>query len=165
MDPKEFLNPNSMLTPGIAGGTTMLISNSLWFQFGLPPQYSALALSFSLGVLVLVNMKTPVWQKGIYYLLNSLIIFSVGMGTNAIGAATVQQAAEEHARSEQISIASLFIADASADEGTLISRHGMDRADRQSPGLPKDLLSQQLPGGTPDKGEKKRRFFTPWFSP
>ena len=32
--PKEFLNPSSMLTPGIAGAVAMTIANTLNAQFG-----------------------------------------------------------------------------------------------------------------------------------
>src|SRR5919204_1481884 len=73
-----------MLTPGIAGGVTMLIANALWVAFGLPPRWTALVLSFVLGLLVFVGRSggVPGWQRAVYYLLNSLIIFSVSIGTN-----------------------------------------------------------------------------------
>ncbi len=79
----EFLNPKSMMTPGLAGGFTMTIANTLWVQFGLQPKWCALVLSFTLGLLVFAGgTMTPVWQRVIYYVLNSLIIFSVGTGVN-----------------------------------------------------------------------------------
>ena len=34
-DMEKFLTPESMLTPGLAGGMTMGITNALAFQFGL----------------------------------------------------------------------------------------------------------------------------------
>src|SRR5256885_9586055 len=75
-----------MLTPGIAGGVTMLIANALWVAFSLPPRCTALVLSFLLGLLVFVaTPRPPVWQRAVYYLLNSLIIFSVTIGTNYVG--------------------------------------------------------------------------------
>src|SRR5437868_14877632 len=75
-----------MLTPGIAGGVTMLIANALWVAFSLPPRWTALVLSFLLGLLVFVaTPRAPVWQRAVYYLLNSLIIFSVSIGTNYVG--------------------------------------------------------------------------------
>ncbi len=46
----EFLNPKSMMTPGLAGGFTMTIVNTLWVQFGPQPKWCALGLSFTLGV-------------------------------------------------------------------------------------------------------------------
>ena len=83
---EEFLQPKAMLTPGIAGGVTMLIANALWVAFSLPPRWTSLALSFLLGLLVFVaTTRVPVWQRAVYYLLNSLIIFSVSIGTNYVG--------------------------------------------------------------------------------
>ena len=84
---EEFLQPKAMLTPGIAGGVTMLIANALWVAFSLPPRWTSLVLSFLLGLLVFVAKGgVPVWQRALYYLLNSLIIFSVSIGTNYVGA-------------------------------------------------------------------------------
>jgi len=85
-DVKDFLNPKSILTPGIAGGISMVISNTLWMNFGLTPRWSGLVISFLLGLLVLATVEIVLWQKGIYWVLNSLIIFSVGAGTNTVGA-------------------------------------------------------------------------------
>ena len=83
---EEFLQPKAMLTPGIAGGVTMLIANALWVAFSLPPRWTSLALSFLLGLLVFVTKGgVPLWQRAVYYLLNSLIIFSVSIGTNYVG--------------------------------------------------------------------------------
>jgi hypothetical protein len=82
----EFLQPKAMITPGIAGGVTMLIANALWVAFSLPPRWTSLVLSFVLGLLVfLTKGGVPVWQRALYYLLNSLIIFSVSIGTNYVG--------------------------------------------------------------------------------
>ena len=74
-----------MLTPGIAGGVTMLIANALWVAFSLPPRWTSLLLSFLLGLLVFVATTVPLWQRAVYYLVNSLIIFSVSIGTNYVG--------------------------------------------------------------------------------
>ena len=82
---EEFLQPKAMLTPGIAGGITMLIANALWVAFGLPPRWTSLVLSFLLGLLAFVGTKIPLWQRAVYYLLNSLVIFSVSIGTNYVG--------------------------------------------------------------------------------
>jgi hypothetical protein len=78
----DFLNPKSMLTPGIAGGIVMLITNTVCLQFPeLTPRWLGLLLSFLLGLLVFMAGSIPKWQASLYYLLNSLIIFSVAMGT------------------------------------------------------------------------------------
>src|SRR5438270_11070921 len=93
---EEFLQPKAMLTPGIAGGVTMLIANALWVAFSLPPRWTALGLSFLLGLLVFVGTpRAPVWQRAVYYLLNSLIIFSVSIGTNSVGVGLTHPPAQQ----------------------------------------------------------------------
>lgn len=82
---KEFLNPHSMLTPGLCGGVTMLITNTLAAQFGAPPNYTALAVSFLFGLIVFAATATTLWLRLVFWLLNSLIIFSIGLGTNQVG--------------------------------------------------------------------------------
>ena len=81
----DFLKPESMMTPGVAGAITMTISNTMWVQFGLQQRWSALALSFAFGALVFAATRIPVWQRAVYYVLNSLIIFSAAAGGNYIG--------------------------------------------------------------------------------
>ena len=54
---EEFLQPKAMLTPGIAGGVTMLIANALWVAFSLPPRWTSLALSSLLGLLVRMAVR------------------------------------------------------------------------------------------------------------
>jgi hypothetical protein len=81
----DFLKPESMMTPGVAGAITMTISNTLWVQFGLQQRWCALALSFAFGALVFAATRIPIWQRAVYYVLNSLIIFSAAAGGNYIG--------------------------------------------------------------------------------
>ena len=81
----DFLKPESMMTPGVAGAITMTISNTMWVQFGLQQRWSALALSFAFGALVFAATRIPVWQRAVYYVLNSLIIFSAAAGGNYLG--------------------------------------------------------------------------------
>ncbi len=81
----DFLRPQSMVTPGVAGGITMLITNALWVTFGLSQGFVALAVSFMFGLLVFAAGSAPIWQRLIYYVLNSLIIFSMSVGANAFG--------------------------------------------------------------------------------
>jgi len=94
---EEFLQPKAMLTPGIAGGVTMLIANALWVAFALPPRWTSLVLSFVLGLLVFVAKggAVPLWQRAVYYLLNSLIIFSVSIGTNYVGVGVTHPSATQ----------------------------------------------------------------------
>jgi hypothetical protein len=81
----EFLNPKSMLTPGIAGSVAMLIANSLFTAFGWPQSITALILSFVCALLAWGKSDAPKLQRSALYVLNSLIIFSVAMGTNTAG--------------------------------------------------------------------------------
>src|SRR5262245_50632738 len=83
--PSEFLNPKSMLTPGMAGGIITLISNTLLIQFDLPAKWTALVLSVLIALLVVVIASISIWQRAIFCILNSLIIFSVEMGANKVG--------------------------------------------------------------------------------
>lgn len=88
---KEFLTPGSMVTPGFAGGMTMAITNVLCSQFGIlapGPAYLGLALSFLFGLLVWASTETPRLLRVIYYVLNSLVIFVVAVGSNTVGGAT-----------------------------------------------------------------------------
>jgi len=82
--PSEFLNPSSMLTPGLAGIVVMTLSNTLTVVANLPPAYIALALSFLVGALVL-QMGGTVLRRLVYYVLNSLFIFNMAIGGNAVG--------------------------------------------------------------------------------
>lgn len=46
----DFLNPKSMITPGMAGALVMFLSNAICFQFPeIAPRWAALLLSFVLG--------------------------------------------------------------------------------------------------------------------
>jgi hypothetical protein len=80
----SFLTPEAMLTPGAAGALTMMITNALGVSFAAPRGLTALVLSFVFGLLVLVADKTLL-VKGIFYILNSLVIFCVASGANGIG--------------------------------------------------------------------------------
>ena len=78
----QFLNPESMLTPGLAGALTMMISSTLWVQFGCPQKDVALTISFCFGLLVLAGKSMQWWYRLVLYALNSLFIFSMAMGSH-----------------------------------------------------------------------------------
>lgn len=101
---KDFLNPESMITPGIAGGITMMISNALWVQFSIEPRYTGLIFSFIIGLAVVLSWKatTALWLKGIYWIVNSLIIFSVAIGGNYVGAGKASASTQEKQYSEKM---------------------------------------------------------------
>jgi hypothetical protein len=85
--PKEFLNPKSMLTPGVAGAMTMMITNTLHQQFGTPASWTGLIISFAMGLIVFTASTVSWPQRCAFYVINSLIIFSVALGSSAVGAA------------------------------------------------------------------------------
>jgi hypothetical protein len=86
----KFLSPESMLTPGLAGGMTMGITNALAFQFNLiapQPALIALILSFLFGLCVFLSAKSGIGRgaKALFWVINSLVIFTVAAGSNSIG--------------------------------------------------------------------------------
>ena len=87
---QDFINPKSMLTPGVAGSLMMFLVNGISFQFPeIPHRYLALFLSFLIGAVVWFSEtggKSVVLQKAIYWILNSLVIFAVGFGTANLAA-------------------------------------------------------------------------------
>ena len=88
----EFLNPKSMLTPGICGALVMTITNAVGTSFGVVGvgrTVMSLALSFLIGTLVFAATTKSIGQKLVFYVLNSLIIFSTAAGTNSAGQAAV----------------------------------------------------------------------------
>lgn len=89
----QFLTPEAMLTPGVAGSMSMMIANTLHFQFNLPNGWLILALSFVFGLLVLANNK-PFVTKSVLYVLNSLVIFCVAAGTTTLGSKSNADQAE-----------------------------------------------------------------------
>lgn len=85
MKVKDFVNPRSMLTPGVAGSLVMLIANTLWVQFIVPQKWSALLLSFLLIIPIVIKYPTSLFEKIIYFIFNGLIIFALAINTNFAG--------------------------------------------------------------------------------
>ena len=81
----EFLNPKSMATPGVAGGLVMALTNALSGSFNLAAAPVALGLSFLAAAVCLGAKRIPWWQRGILFVFNGLIVFSVAVGSNAAG--------------------------------------------------------------------------------
>jgi hypothetical protein len=82
----EFLNPKSMLTPGACGAIVMGITNALATNLnmhGSTRMLLCLGLSFLIGTLVFAAGIKQVWQKLVFYVFNSLIIFTMGAGVNS----------------------------------------------------------------------------------
>jgi|GEM_PF-3644425 len=81
MSIKEFISPNSSLTPGLAGAITTSVASPLVFYFGLNFPWVALAVSLMLSLLVVTELKNVSnIKRCVYCFLNTLIIFSVAAG-------------------------------------------------------------------------------------
>jgi hypothetical protein len=92
----EFLNPKSMLTPGICGAVIMVAANALGAAFALEGptrSFVCLGLSFLAGTLVFASGVKKLWPKIAYYVFNSLIIFSAAAGVNFSGQKALGDAA------------------------------------------------------------------------
>jgi hypothetical protein len=87
---EQFLTPEAMLTPGVAGSLTMMITNALTVNFAMPRAWVGLGLSFIFGLLVLVTTRN-LMVKCVFYVLNSLVIFCVAAGANGLGAGAQQR--------------------------------------------------------------------------
>lgn len=91
---RDFFNPQSMLTPGLAGAMTMTITNTIatQFQLGIPwPAAMALTLSCLFGLLAMKCEGMQLWRKLIYFALNSLVIFTMAVGSNTLGGSLAAQ--------------------------------------------------------------------------
>jgi hypothetical protein len=93
---EEFLNPKSMITPGVAGGVMMFLVNGLTSAFPeMPPRYLALALAFVIGAFVVLRATgIKRLERALYWVVTSLVIFVVGYGTNHLGRAALEAAAD-----------------------------------------------------------------------
>jgi hypothetical protein len=83
----EFLKSKAMMTPGVAGGVTTMITGTLVSQFGLPGNWTGLVISLLLGLAVWADKSVAVYQRIIYYVINSLTIYAVAIGVNTAGMA------------------------------------------------------------------------------
>ncbi|GAB2910532.1 hypothetical protein [Rheinheimera gaetbuli] len=82
MSAAEFINPKSMMTPGIASTAILLVANTLNLHFELKAAITALALSFLIGLVVFLAEQMKLIERVIYYIVNSLILFSMAVGGN-----------------------------------------------------------------------------------
>jgi len=175
---KDFLNPNSMLTPGIAGGITMMIANSLWVNFDFPPKFTAIILCLLLGLMVLAELKAPLWQKPVYYIINVLIIFSVSAGSNVVGmSASQQKLLSELHQSEKNKVAGYFLDNLggffinnanAADTSKTKKQVSMSKVTNQNKKLNSVVATKTGQTLKPIKkttgaNNKGKPFFRPWF--
>ncbi len=82
---EDFIKSKAMLTPGAAGATTTMITATLVSQFGLPGNWTGLVISLILGLSVWADKSVAIYQRIIFYIINSLTIFAVALGLNTAG--------------------------------------------------------------------------------
>ena len=80
--PSDFLRPTGSLTPAAAGAIVLLIANTLGAVFGLPRALTALALSAIIGALIVAKFQATFLARLGFWIVNSLTIFAVALGTN-----------------------------------------------------------------------------------
>ena len=85
--PDAFLSPTGSLTPAAAGAVVLIITNALGLTLGLPRFTTALVLSAIIGALIVARFKASLATKAGYWIVNSLTIYAVAMGSNATFAA------------------------------------------------------------------------------
>jgi len=177
---KEFLNPCSMMTPGVAGALTMTVANTITMQFKLEepwPAVVALGTSFLFGLLVLTAEAMPVWRKLAFYVVNSLIIFTVAVGSNTLGGTAYAASPEEkkipaalgHLRvTDSIAIPAAHAQP--AEGGWCCLNNKVNQASAQECGkwggqfFPnEDEARRACQANSTPSQKKEERFFRPWF--
>lgn len=83
----DFLKSKAMMTPGVAGAMTTMITGTLVSQFGLPGNWTGLVISLLMGLAVWADKSVVIYQRIVFYLINSLTIYAVAIGVNTAGMA------------------------------------------------------------------------------
>ncbi|MCP4714349.1 MAG: hypothetical protein GY868_04455 [Deltaproteobacteria bacterium] len=94
---EDFLKSKAMITPGIAGATTTLITGTLYSQFGLPAKWVGLVVSLLFGLSIWADKEVPIYQRIVFYVINSLTIFAVAIGINQAGMAVEMSSRQDKA--------------------------------------------------------------------
>jgi len=153
----SFLTPEAMLTPGVAGAMTMMITNALAQNFELPRAYTGLGLSFVFGLLVLAASKNLI-SKVVFYVLNSLVIFCVAAGASGIAPAPASTTTE-HAE-----LTSYTVAEARPHDACTAKVEAAQKAGASPQEIVKIVTACQNASQSPPPGpaQKNRPFFAPW---
>ncbi|SEN40767.1 hypothetical protein [Nitrosomonas marina] len=91
----NFISSRSMITPGLAGSATTMITGTLVTTFGFPGAVTALIVSFVFGSMALADKSVEFYYKFIFYIINSITIFSVAVGLNQAGMAIIERDRQE----------------------------------------------------------------------
>ncbi|MBX3630813.1 MAG: hypothetical protein KF908_13085 [Nitrosomonas sp.] len=87
----NFISSRSMITPGLAGSATTMVTGALVTAFGFPGAVTALIISFVFGLTALADKSVAIYYKFIFYIINSVTIFSVAVGLNQAGMAIIER--------------------------------------------------------------------------
>lgn len=87
---EKFITNKTTLTPLLAGTITMTITGTLVSHFNFPGDLTSIVVSLILALLVTIDGEVSLLLRIIYYLINSITIFSVAMGINSAGVAANQ---------------------------------------------------------------------------
>jgi hypothetical protein len=150
---EQFVNPQSMITPGVAGTTTMAITNVLCEQFDLAANWTALGVSFLFGTVVFAY-TAGFLSRTIYYAINSLFIFVMAHGSNTIGKKVEARVAEiaPAAITRQVHVDTLPLALASFGAASSPARSEAGAGEGKNP-----RVQYAQP-----KAKKKSKFFRDW---
>ena len=86
----DFESSKAVITPGVAGSATTMITGTLVSTFGLPGAETALVISLLFGFIGLADQAVSIYYKVVLYLISSMTIFSVAVGLNQSGMAIAQ---------------------------------------------------------------------------
>jgi hypothetical protein len=163
-----FLQPEAMLTPGVAGGVTMLISNAVCGVFPVPLSATGLAISALLCTLPLAS-AAPLWKRSVCYVLNTLIVFSMAMGTGTL-AYEASKKRTSFALSDFLLISTAYAGAADTRYVEALQRifadGNLSEADRANAIAALNARAQQeqwfVPGGEPMPPAEDQGFFKKW---
>ena len=159
---KEFINPKSMLTPGLAGSLMMFLVNGIAVPFPeIPSRYVALFLSFLIGASIIwfseIEGKSQLLQKAMYWVLNSLVILVVGFGATNLAADVTGATSKVVSPHGQLLpfVSSAFAQNDSSEAAQSLAGPGQDQATSSSlsDSQSNESLNEQL---TRQKAENER---------
>ena len=103
---QEFLAPQSMVTPGLAGALVILISGAFDRAFQIDPAITGIIVSVLISLAIMLSWEKIKWPtKCIYVILNSLIVFSLSFGgSGLLNKATAASVGSENTRQINSSI-------------------------------------------------------------
>lgn len=145
----QFLNSKSMVTPGVAGGVVTLIAATLSTQFDLPAKWIALGASLLIALLIFfADQVETLLARVIILVLNTMIIFSVAVGTNVTGKAV-------QAAPQTMDVPAQIMSPTPTPAATAT------RPPFES--MPSSVSPTPTPSPTPLAQAKRTRFFHDWF--